>query len=79
MQMQVPRVLLGGLDFRLLGLQSSEITMEGRKEGRKEAGWVGPFESFAFAARVTTTTIIIMVHSYCKPTSKVKWLAQVVL
>ncbi len=78
--MQVPRVLLGGLDFRLPGLQSSEITMEGRKEGRKEGGWVGPFESFAFAARVTTTTtIIIMVHSYCKATSKVKRLAQVVL
>jgi hypothetical protein len=26
---------------------------------------VGPFESFAFAAQVTTI-IIIMVHSYCK-------------
>jgi hypothetical protein len=40
--------------------------------------WVGPFESFAFAAQVNTT-IIIMVHSYCKAISKVKWLAQVVL
>jgi hypothetical protein len=48
------------------------------KEGRKEGGWVGPFESFAFAAQATTTTII-MVHSYFKATSKVKWLAQVVL
>jgi hypothetical protein len=51
---------------------------EGRKEGRWVGGWVGPFESFAFAAQVTTT-IIIMVHSYCKAISKVKWLAQVVL
>jgi hypothetical protein len=38
---------------------------------------VGPFESFAFAAQVIT--IIIMVYSYCKATSKVKWLAQVIL
>jgi O-acetylhomoserine/O-acetylserine sulfhydrylase-like pyridoxal-dependent enzyme len=41
-------------------------------------GRAAPFESFAFAAGVTTI-IIIMVQSYCEATSKVKWLAQVVL
>lgn len=41
MQMQLPRVLLGGIDFRLLGLQSSEIRKEGRKEGGWVGGWVG--------------------------------------